>query len=118
MADARPFRALRYDGARIDPALTIAPPYDVISPEEQRALYERSPYNVVRVEYGEAHADDTNVDNRYTRAAADLRSWLRDGVLVRDGEPAIYRYRQEFDWQGAVHVRNAYFAAVRLEEWE
>lgn len=118
MAEARPFRALRYDGTRIDPALTIAPPYDVISPEEQRTLYERSPYNVVRVEYGETRTADTDADNRYTRAAADLRSWLREGVLVHDGEPAIYRYRQEFDWHGAVQVRNAYFAAVRLEEWE
>ncbi|HEX5478751.1 MAG TPA: DUF1015 domain-containing protein [Dehalococcoidia bacterium] len=118
MADARPFRALRYDGARIDPALTIAPPYDVISPEEQHELYARSPYNVVRVEYGETRADDTDADNRYTRAAADLQSWRREGVLVHDDEPALYRYRQEFDWQGAVHVRNAYFATVRLEEWE
>ena len=31
MADVRPFRGLRFDAARVDPALTIAPPYDVIS---------------------------------------------------------------------------------------
>ena len=118
MADARPFRALRYDGAHIDPALTIAPPYDVISAKEQRTLYERSPYNIVRVEYGETHAGDTDADNRYTRAADDLGAWRREGVLVHDREPAVYRYRQEFEWQGAVRVRNAYFAAVRLEDWE
>ena len=74
MADVRPFRALRYDPARIDPALTIAPPYDVISPREQAALYERSPHNVVRVEYGETAGQRHGVDNRYTRAAARSRA--------------------------------------------
>ncbi|MHB8377707.1 MAG: DUF1015 domain-containing protein [Dehalococcoidia bacterium] len=117
MADARPFRALRFDARRADPALTIAPPYDVISAAEQRALYERSPYNIVRVEYGEERAGDSARDNRYTRAARDLDAWRREGVLVRDGEPAIYRYRQEFEWAGSRHTREACFAAVRLEPW-
>ncbi len=118
MADARPFRALRFDAPRVDPALTIAPPYDVISAAEQRALYERSPYNIVRVEYGEERAGDGERDNRYTRAARDLDAWRRGGVLVRDAERALYRYRQEFAWAGARHAREAYFAAVRLEPWE
>ena len=59
MADVRPFRALRFDAARVDPALTIAPPYDVISPTSSSALYDRSPHNIVRIEYGEQSPDDT-----------------------------------------------------------
>jgi uncharacterized protein (DUF1015 family) len=118
MADVRPFRALRYDAARIDPAQTIAPPYDVISPQQQAALYGRSPHNVVRVEYGETRDSDTAADNRYTRAAADLRGWLADGVLMRDGQAALYAYRQEFTWGGKAYSRSAVFAVVRLEEWE
>jgi uncharacterized protein (DUF1015 family) len=116
--DARAFCALRYDRQQADPALTIAPPYDVISHDEQRALYERSPYNVVRVEYGEERAGDDGHENRYTRAARDIDAWRGAGVLVRDAQPALYRYRQEFAWQGMEYVRNAVFAAVRLEEWE
>jgi hypothetical protein len=100
MADVRPFRALRYDLAHADPALTIAPPYDVISPEQQAALYRRSPHNIVRIEYGEQRASDDGGDNRYTRAARDLDAWLRAGVL-RDAEPAVYAYRQEFEWDGS-----------------
>lgn len=117
MADARPFRGLRFDAALADPALTIAPPYDVISSDEQRALYDRSPYNIVRVEYGEQRDDDTPADNRYTRAAWDLGEWRRSGVLIRDAS-AVYAYRQEFTWQGRTHVRQSYFAAVRLEPWD
>jgi uncharacterized protein (DUF1015 family) len=118
MADARPFRGLRYDPARADLALTIAPPYDVISPDEQRALYERSPHNVVRIEYGEQHTSDTDGDNRYTRAASDIASWTRDGVLVRERFPAMYAYRQEFTWGDQTHARQHIFAAIRLEPWD
>jgi uncharacterized protein (DUF1015 family) len=118
MADVRPFRALRYDAAHADPALAIAPPYDVISPSEQAELYERSPYNAVRIEYGEKRAGDGDADNRYTRAAADVAAWQRDRVLVRDEAPAIYAYAQEFEARGHRFRRRAWFAAVRLEEWE
>ncbi len=118
MADVRPFRGLRYDAALADPALNIAPPYDVISPEQQAALYERSAHNVVRIEYGEQRPADGAADNRYTRAAHDLDAWRRAGVLIRDAPPAIYAYRQEFEWDGLRHARTGYFAAVRIEEWE
>jgi uncharacterized protein (DUF1015 family) len=94
MAEARPFRALRYNAALVDPAVAIAPPYDVISPALQRSLYERSPNNIVRIEYGEQRDDDRAGDNRYTRAAADLRAWQEQHVLVQDDAPAIYHYRQ------------------------
>jgi len=79
----------------------IAPPYDIISPAEQRALHARSPHNIVRLEYGEAHADDSEQNNRYTRAAATLAQWQASGVLVQDDGPAFYVYDQEFEHGGA-----------------
>lgn len=118
MADVRPFRGVRFDARRAAPALTIAPPYDVITPQHQQALYARDPHNIVRIEYGAQRPDDCADDNRYTRAAAALRGWIAAGVLVRDAEPAVYLYRLEFEWDGAMHVRHHYFACVRLEEWE
>jgi uncharacterized protein (DUF1015 family) len=117
MADVRPFRALRY-APTADPALAIAPPYDVISPADQQALYERSAHNVVRIEYGVQRKTDTESDSRYTRAAADLARWRAEGVLALDDRPAIYGYRQEFAWADERYTRQAWFAALRLEEWE
>ena len=117
MADVRPFRGLRYGPEAGSLAHTIAPPYDVISPEQQRALYQRSPHNVVRIEYGEERPGDNDGDNRYTRAASDLARWRSDGVLVRDERPAFYVYRQAFDSDGP-RVRHTCFVALRLEEWE
>jgi uncharacterized protein (DUF1015 family) len=118
MADVRPFRALRYDPGRVDLSRIIAPPYDVISPEGQRDLYARSAENIVRIEYGEQRPGDDARENRYTRAARDLRSWRDAGVLVRDAAPALYAYRQEFSHDGRSYARDAVFAAVRLTPWD
>jgi len=44
MADVKPFRGIHYDVKRVgDLTRVVAPPYDVISPEEQDALHRRHP---------------------------------------------------------------------------
>ncbi len=44
-----PFRGLLYNRRKCgDLSIVVAPPYDLIGPERQNQLYERSPYNVVR----------------------------------------------------------------------
>ena len=46
MAQVLPFQGIHYNPAQSGALETvIGPPYDVISPEEQDALYEVSPYN-------------------------------------------------------------------------
>jgi len=117
MAEARPFHGLRY-ADHLDPALLIAPPYDVISPQQQRALYERSPHNVVRIEYPEQRPGDDEAANRYTRAAAELLAWRAAGILRADDPPAIYAYTQGFEHAGKRYERRAWFVALRLEEWD
>ena len=59
-------------------ALVAAPPYDLIGAARQNQLYERSPYNVVRLEFGR-EAD------RYAAAEKTLAEWLAAGVLVARG---------------------------------
>ncbi|HSA58287.1 MAG TPA: DUF1015 domain-containing protein [bacterium] len=115
-----PFRGLRYDlsSGKLDPAKVTAPPYDVINEDAQRRLYERDPHNVVRVILGHQFPKDTAADNRYTRAAADLERWVREGVLKRDAEPSFYLYEQEFRLKdGSHHVRRGFLALRRLEEF-
>jgi len=118
MADVRAFPAIRFDPARVDLASVLAPPYDVISPSRQHELYDRSPYNVVRVEYGEQRQHDTPADNRYTRAARDLAAWLADGILRRDETPAAYVYSLEFEHGGTRYTRQHLFVVVGLEPWD
>jgi uncharacterized protein (DUF1015 family) len=118
LAEICPFRGLRYHPGQVgDLARVIAPPFDAISSVEQRALHDRSPHNIVRLEYGEAHPDDGEHNNRYTRAAATLAQWLDSGVLLQDDGPAFYVYDQEFEHAGARYRRRALLTRVGLEDW-
>ncbi len=53
MAEISPFQGIRYNQNKIvDLASVICPPYDVISPQEQKGYYELNNYNIIRLEYG------------------------------------------------------------------
>src|SRR5215468_10322446 len=107
MADIRAFRAFRYDPGRVG-ALSdvIAPPYDVIDPALQQALYDRSPYNVIRLILNKEEATtDTETNNRYTRSANCLREFLRDDVLIQDSARSLYVYHQDFEVEGRTFTR-------------
>ncbi|MBI2083518.1 MAG: DUF1015 domain-containing protein [Deltaproteobacteria bacterium] len=114
-----PFRALRYSREKVrDLSQVIAPPYDVISGELQRHLYEQNPYNVIRLELGERSETDSSKDNRYTRSAHDFGEWIQNGILARDSDPSFYLYQQEFTTEGEKRWRRrGFFALRRLEEF-
>ena len=116
MAEIRAFRAFRYDLGRVGVLSdVIAPPYDVIDAGLQHALYERSPYNVVRLILNKETATDTDHDNRYSRAARHLRDWQNDGILKQDTARSLYVYHQEFEVEGQRYTRKGFMARVRLE---
>ena len=59
MAEVKPFRGIHYDVKRVeDLTRVVAPPYDVISPEEQDALHRRHPKNITWVDFGMAKEGD------------------------------------------------------------
>ncbi|MBM3997066.1 MAG: DUF1015 domain-containing protein [Planctomycetes bacterium] len=118
MAEIQAFRGFRYDLARVgNLSDVIAPPYDVIDPALQQALYNRSPHNVVRLILNKESAGDTANDNRYIRAAQTLRDWLRDGILAQDSARSLYVYQQEFEVEGHRYTRKGFMARVRLEKF-
>ena len=72
----------------------VCPPYDIISPDEQVRLYERHPYNAVRIEL--PFSEGRRPAERYERANRQFREWLESGVLVTDSTPSMYVYRQDY----------------------
>jgi uncharacterized protein (DUF1015 family) len=112
MAVVSPFRALRYDAARVgDLGAVVAPPYDVISRAQQDALYDRNPWNVVRLIL-------PREPEREASAARTLRAWIASGVLALDAEPALYFYSQEFSLSdGSRHCRDGVLCRLDLEEF-
>jgi uncharacterized protein (DUF1015 family) len=116
MADIRAFRAHRYDLGRIgNLSDVIAPPYDVIDPALQQALYDRSPWNVIRLILNKESPADSEHDNRYTRAANTLRDWLGDDIILQDSARSLYVYHQDFEVEGRTFTRRGFLARVRLE---
>ena len=112
MADVRPFRALRYS-SETDIAAAICPPFDVISPAEQRELYARSSVNAIRIELADASTGD-----RYDQAARTLAEWRTDGTLAHDAAESFYLYRQTFEHDGKTFSRTIMFARLRLVPWD
>ena len=84
-----PFPAVRYDTDRVAVDDVVAPPYDVIGPDERERLAARSPHNVVHVDLPRAEAGG----DPYAEAGARFAKWLAAGVLAVDEEPGFYVYR-------------------------
>jgi len=119
MADIRAFRAFRYDLGRVGPLSdVVAPPYDVIDPALQQRLYDQSPFNAIRLELAKDEPAAGEVEDKYTRAARTLKSWIAEDALRQDTARALYVYEQEFEAEGTTYTRRGFFARVRLEPFE
>lgn len=113
----KPFKAFRFDAEVVgDVGGCVAPPYDVISPDQQQQLYLKSKYNIVRIIKGRNTASDNNDNNQYTRAATFFNNWIEQGVLKQDLTEAIYAYVQDFELFGTQFQRLSFIALARLEE--
>lgn len=116
MAHIIPFRGIRYNPLTVgDVSDVVAPPYDRVYPDVQKACLDRHPNNIVRIIKGKVDSSDTDADNVYTRAASHLKSWLESGVLIRDEQPAIYAYHQTYTFGGKTFTRKGIIALGRLE---
>jgi uncharacterized protein (DUF1015 family) len=108
------FRALRFDPTRFpNLAQVIAPPYDVISPEQRARLEARHERNIVHLDLPRGEGDD-----KYESARRGLDQWISEGTLREDGQPAIYRYEQIFSFDTGTgprtYTRKGFFALIEL----
>jgi uncharacterized protein (DUF1015 family) len=112
MADVEPLRALHYDLDRTGGLQAVlAPPYDVIDADQRTELERRSPYNVVRIDLPVG-------ENPYEAAAELLDDWRREGVIVRDEQPAVWALEQDYTGpDGNPRRRRGFLARVRVEEY-
>ena len=120
MADFRPFCGWRYQPQKTDVGKVIAPPYDILSAEDQKKLYERSPYNCVRLILNRREATDDANNNSYLRARDCFRVWREEQILIREPAPCFYLYRQTFSHpeDGQKRTRTALLGRLKLEPFE
>jgi uncharacterized protein (DUF1015 family) len=119
MALVTPFRALRYDPARVQPAAVVTQPYDKITPAMQDDYYSASAHNLVRIILGKNEPSDNERRNVYTRAGGFFDSWRHDGIFRQDTEPSLYTYTQTFTLPGSTttYERRGFIALGRIEEY-
>lgn len=119
-ADFRPFRPWRYQSSKSSIGEVMAPPYDVISKEEQEVLYERSPYNCIRLILNKEETGDDETNNRYSRARNFFQEWKKEGVLIQESQPAFYLYQQVFEHpvSGIAMERTALLGRLKHEPFE
>jgi len=88
------FAGLRPVAARA--ADVVAPPYDVVSEAEARALAAGRPYSFLHVSRSEIDlppGTDPYASAVYAKAAENLAAMVDEGVLARDRAPCFYVYR-------------------------
>ena len=86
----RPFPGLRYDKS-LPLDKVIAPPYDVVGPEQRAELAARHRANAIHVEL--PVQDNRSGLDKYRAAAQIFSTWRQDGVLVPEPSPVFYAYR-------------------------
>ncbi len=118
MAVIKPFKAVRYSPLHVkDHGAVITPPYDVIDNAAQEELHQKSPYNIIRLEYGKTGPTDSKTDNPYVRAKNILNEWLEKQVLVAEDSSCYYLYEQSYTYKGNSYSRRSFFASLKVEDY-
>lgn len=117
MPEIKAFRGWRYNPSKNpDLSKVFAPPYDVISPREQKKLYEESSTNVIRLELGLDEPKDSAAANKYTRAADTLNDWKKNSILLQEDKPALYVYVQDYLEEGRSKTRLGFLCLMKIDE--
>ncbi len=110
-----PFRALRPPAGLA--ARVASVPYDVVNRDEAAALAAGNPQSFLHV--GRPDIDlppdtDPHDDRVYAQGRRALDRFLAEGTLVRDAEPGLFLYRQE--WRG--RAQTGIVACVHVDDYE
>ncbi len=118
MAEVIPFRGVLFNIPKVSKSSgeeVLAPPYDIIKPEQQQELYDKSPYNIVKIDFGKKSPDDNEQANRYTRAKSLLESWLKEEALISSKTPSFYAYEIGYALEGRQLTLRGFLGLVKLE---
>ena len=110
MVDIKPFKAIRYTKKAGAPENLVTQPYDKIDSQMQQAYYEKSPFNYCRLIL-------PMEENKYEIAEQRIQQWLKEGIMAKENQPAVYVSQQEFTLDGKKCVRVGLIAALRLYEY-
>jgi len=112
MTIIKPFKGIVYNPEKVHGDDVMSPPYDIISDELKEALYNKSPYNIVRIDYGK---NSPGID-KYALAKEYLNKWLEEGILVQEKEPCFYAYEIQYSYKNKRKTLRGIIGTLKLEE--
>ncbi|MGJ8636273.1 MAG: DUF1015 family protein [Phycisphaerales bacterium] len=107
-----PFRAVEYNQGSGDASGVIAPPYDVLDASQKKSMLEGDANNVVGIDLPHVPAKELGPKEVYEAAGESYRSMLESGVLTQRKTPAMFAYRQSFEFEGKSYQRCGMAATV------
>ena len=122
MSLIRAFRGLRPAAGQA--GAVAAPPYDVLSSEEARAIVHGAagkPWSFLHISKAEIDLPrdiDPHAPAVYAKAAENLGKMLAAGVLVRDDTPCYYAYRLTMPGPHGNHVQTGLVAAASVADYD
>jgi len=115
MAEIRPFLGVRPLDALAEQI--IAPPYDVLSEDEARAIAGPNPksfLHVTRPEVDLEEGSDAHGPQAHAKASQNLKAFQDQGWLIQDEQPCFYLYTQT--WKG--RTQTGLMAACSVQEYD
>ena len=98
MVEVTPFKGIIYNKKKIDKLDDVmSPPYDIISQDMQTDLYRKNQYNFIRLILGKQNSNDTNYNNRYSRAKKLFDSWIKESIMIESDRKCIFPYKIEYE---------------------
>lgn len=112
MPAVHPFRAVQYSHATGDVSDLIAPPYDVLDLSHKEAMLAKNPDNIVAVDLPHVPAKELGPKESYEASAQKLREMIDSGTMAQSETPAMFAYRQTFEFHGESYQRCGMVATV------
>lgn len=108
MPECLPFCGWLYNLEKVRLSEVLAPPYDVVSPEEIAHFKGKSPYNIFHLEL----AEDLE------RARELLQRFIEEKIILQNGRPTLYYHELAFNYEGKAYLRKGLILLVRLHSFE
>ncbi|MFH1441366.1 MAG: DUF1015 domain-containing protein [Candidatus Omnitrophota bacterium] len=109
MTKIKPFKAVIYNQGKIkNLSQVVCPPYDVLSPAQQKYYHELNPHNFLNILLPKDTPD------KYERAGQYFQNWQKEQILINDKSPAVYFYSQQYNLKGEKKTRFGFMALLRL----
>lgn len=107
-----PFRAVEFNKGSGDASGVIAPPYDVLDSSQKKAMLAGDANNIVGIDLPHVPAKELGPKEAYQAAGESYRTMLESGVLRKREAPAMFAYRQSFEFEGKSYQRCGMAATV------